>query len=126
MALLAPENHMTYLDEFAGIQNELSEYKAHYDKYCEIKSGLSELIKNEREKAQKLEFLRYQINEIEALKLKPDEEKKLLARRKKLQNAERYCSFPREYTDLSTEMRRVHRLPIRLKRHRGHLSRSLP
>ena len=89
MALLAPENHMTYLDEFAGIQNELSEYKAHYDKYCEIKSGLSELIKNEREKAQKLEFLRYQINEIEALKLKPDEEKKLLARRKKLQNAEK-------------------------------------
>lgn len=89
MALLAPENHITYLDEYAGVEAELKEYGESYEKYCGLNRSISELAKNDREKAQRLEFLRYQIEEIEALKLKPDEEDKLLARRRKLQNAEK-------------------------------------
>ena len=89
MALLAPENHITYLDEYAGVDTELSEYSESYEKYCELNRSIAELTKNEREKAQRLEFLRYQIDEIEALKLKPDEEEKLLAMRRRLQNAEK-------------------------------------
>ncbi len=89
MALLTADNHMTYLDEFAGIEAELNEYRESYDLYCEITRKISDITKNEREKAQKLEFLRYQINEIETVKLKEGEEDKLLAKRKKLQNSEK-------------------------------------
>ncbi len=89
MALLVPENHMMYLDEFAGIEPELDEYRESYDIYCELTRKISDITKNEREKAQKLEFLRYQINEIEAVKLKEGEEDKLLTKRTKLQNSEK-------------------------------------
>lgn len=89
MALLVPDNHIIYLDAFAGIDSELSEYEKSYAKYCELNRRIAELTANEREKAQRLEFLRYQIDEIERVKLKPDEEDKLLAKRKKLQNSER-------------------------------------
>lgn len=89
MALLVPENHISYLDEFAGVETELSEYREIYGKYCEINKNIAQLTASEREKAQRLEFLRFQIDEIEALGLKPDEEEKLLAKRKKLQNAEK-------------------------------------
>lgn len=89
MALLLPENHIVYLDEYAETSAELEEYRKSYEKYCELNRAISELTKNDREKAQRVEFLRYQIDEISALKLKPDEEEKLLSRRKKLQNAEK-------------------------------------
>ncbi|MBQ8250171.1 MAG: DNA repair protein RecN [Clostridia bacterium] len=93
MALLIPENHMTYLDEFADIGAELEQYTESYDKYCELNRRISDITKNEREKAQKLEFLRYQIGEIEAVKLKEGEEEKLLARRSKLENSEKIAQL---------------------------------
>ena len=89
MALLVPDNHIQYLDRFASVDTELLSYRECYDKYCEIQRKISELRRNEREKAQRLEFLRFQIDEIEAVKLKPDEEEKLLAKRQKLQNSEK-------------------------------------
>ncbi len=89
MALLMPENHVSYLDEFADAATELLEYGKSYERYCELNRRIAELTANEREKAQKLEFLKYQIDEIEAVKLKPGEEEMLLARRTKLQNSEK-------------------------------------
>ena len=89
MALLVPDNHIGYLDKFALVDTELAAYRESYAKLCELERGIAELQKSEREKTQRLEFLRFQIDEIEAVKLKPDEEEKLLARRKKLQNSEK-------------------------------------
>ena len=89
MALLVPDSHILYLDKFAGVDVELAAYRECYGKFLELERRILELRQNEREKAQKLEFLRFQIDEIEAVKLKPDEEERLLARRKKLQNSEK-------------------------------------
>lgn len=89
MALLAPENHILYLDEFADDKKELSEYRECYERYCSLNRRIEELTSNEREKAQRLEFLKFQINEIESVNLKSGEEEKLLAKRKKLQNSEK-------------------------------------
>lgn len=89
MALLVPDNHIGYLDRFALVDAELAAYRESYGKLCELERGIAELQKSEREKTQRLEFLRFQIDEIEAVKLKPDEEEKLLAKRKKLQNSEK-------------------------------------
>lgn len=93
MALLSADNHMKYLDVFARDDKELGEYTECYTKYTELQRRIRELTANEREKAQKLEFLGYQIEEIKAAKLKPDEEEKLLAKRKKLQNAEKIAQL---------------------------------
>lgn len=93
MALLQAENHLSYLDGFAEASEALGRYRENYDKFCEINRNIEALQKNEREKAQKLEFLKYQIKEIEAAKLKPDEEEKLEARRIKLQNCEKIAQL---------------------------------
>jgi len=89
MALLDESNHIGYLDEYADDAPLLDEYDEVYRRYTDIKRQISELCQGEREKAQRLEFLKYRIAEIEAAKLKEGEEEKLLARRKKLQNAEK-------------------------------------
>ncbi len=89
MALLVPENHILYLDEFARDGGELSAYRESYERYCELNRMIDELLTDEREKAQRLEFLKFQINEIESANLKSGEEEKLLAKRGKLQNSEK-------------------------------------
>lgn len=93
MALLVPENHIVYLDEFADLECELEEYSECYLRYCEIRRIMNELASDEREKAQKVEFLKYRIAEIEDAGLKTGEEEKLLARRTKLQNSEKIAQL---------------------------------
>ncbi len=93
MALLQPENHLLYLDEFAAISEVLLEYRNIYDEFCKLEKRISELTENDRKKAQQLEFLKYQIREIEAAKLKDGEEEKLEERRIKLQNCEKIAQL---------------------------------
>lgn len=89
IALLDPERHIYILDEYAGLKNELSAYEKSYDRFCELTRRIAELSKNEREKAQRIEFLKFQIDEITAAKLRPDEEELLTKKRAKLQNSEK-------------------------------------
>ncbi len=100
MALLMPENHILYLDEFADMEAELDDYGKSYDKFCELGRQITALSKDEREKAQRLEFLRFQIDEIEAAKLKPDEENRLLEKRAKLQNSEKIARLSESIVSL--------------------------
>lgn len=93
MALLQPENHISYLDEFALASEALLKYRESYDRYCELNKSIEALRENERDKAQRLEFLKYQIKEIEDAKLKEGEEEKLEARRTKLQNCEKIAQL---------------------------------
>ncbi len=93
MALLQPENHISYLDEYADLKDELDSYIESYEKYCEINKQIAELSRDEREKAQRVEFLKFQIDEIKAAKLKPDEEDRLLEKRTKLQNSEKIAKL---------------------------------
>ncbi|MCI8388464.1 MAG: DNA repair protein RecN [Clostridiales bacterium] len=95
MILLEPENHIVYLDEYAGLSSELGEYTKNYEKLCELNRRISELSRNEREKAQRIEFLKFQIDEIEAAKLKPNEEEILMKKRAKLQNSEKINQLSR-------------------------------
>lgn len=89
MTLLDPERHICYLDEFASLESELDDYRRDFDRYTELNRRIGELSRGEREKTQRLEFLKFQIDEIESAKLKPDEEELLLKKRAKLQNSER-------------------------------------
>lgn len=88
IALLDPERHIYILDEYAGVSAELAAYEKSYDRFCELTRRIAELSKNEREKAQRIEFLKFQIDEIESAKLRPDEEEILIKKRSQLQNRE--------------------------------------
>lgn len=93
IALLDPEKHIGILDEYAGISYELSAYEKNYDRFCELTRRIAELSKNEREKAQRVEFLKFQIDEIQSAKLRPDEEEQLNQKRIQLQNSEKIAKL---------------------------------
>lgn len=87
-ALLNEENHILYLDAFADDTKEIEEYSVLYKKANDIKAKILSLTKDEREKARRIEMLKFQINEIKSAQLKPNEEDELLKLRIKAENAE--------------------------------------
>ena len=89
--LLDKSSHIGYLDSFIGneILNIKSEYRKLYEKYNEIKQDLENNYGDEKEKQRKLDLLKYQLNEIEQVKLKEGEDEKLEEQRKIIMNSEK-------------------------------------
>ncbi len=88
-SLLTPSKHVTFLDSFAGNEQCLEEYSLIYKSVEEIKKELERLNMNEQERAERLDFLSYQIDEIEKAKLCDGEEEDLCEQRDIIENAEK-------------------------------------
>ncbi|MFV0400997.1 MAG: DNA repair protein RecN [Oscillospiraceae bacterium] len=89
-ALLSPERHLDMIDEFGELQEVLAAYRELYRKRKAIQEELDALNMNESEKAQRMDMLRFQIEEIESAKLEDEgEEEALAAQRKVIQGSER-------------------------------------
>ncbi|MBO5649082.1 MAG: DNA repair protein RecN [Clostridia bacterium] len=86
---LRPETHIVYLDDYASLQGALAEYDALWSEYNDLRSRIRSLQHGEQEKARLSELLKYQINDIDAGRLKPKEEEQLLQKRAKIRNAEK-------------------------------------
>ncbi|MDE6550741.1 MAG: DNA repair protein RecN [Clostridia bacterium] len=87
--LLDSDTHLSVLDSYAQdkLRPYLSEQKALYDEYREVRSKIAkygDMHDIDRVK----DLLAYQINEIQEAQLQPGEEEKLLLRRKKINNYE--------------------------------------
>ena len=89
-SILDKETHIEYVDRFAGdkLLNLYKEYEELYEKRNEIKQELKRNYGDEKEKQRKVDLLKYQINEIEAAKLQPNEEEELNSKRKIILNSE--------------------------------------
>lgn len=87
--LLKTEKHLDILDSYIDDNNSLQNYFKIYKNYIEIKKELENITTDDAEKARTVEMLKFQIEEIDSLKLKPDEEDKLLSEKKKLLNKEK-------------------------------------
>lgn len=89
-ALLSSERHLDMIDEFGELQEALAVYRELYRKRRAIQEELDALNMNESEKAQRMDMLRFQIEEIESAKLEDEgEEEVLTAQRKVIQGSER-------------------------------------
>ena len=87
--LLSTANHIDYVDGFGDLGGLLEEYKGAYRRYVELKKQLESLNMDESVKAQRLDMLTFQINEITNANLVDGEEEELAAQRKLIRNAER-------------------------------------
>ncbi|MBQ8029038.1 MAG: DNA repair protein RecN [Clostridia bacterium] len=87
--LLQKESHLDFVDFMADISDISDEYKLIYSAIVQKKKELSKLSKSLTEKDQRLEFLKYQINEIESANISPGEKERLSEDKKKLQNKEK-------------------------------------
>ncbi|HJA46798.1 MAG TPA: DNA repair protein RecN [Candidatus Limosilactobacillus excrementigallinarum] len=84
--LLQPDQHLPMLDHFAGteVQRLLQQYQEQYRQYRKLKKTLATKQANEQQWAQRLDMLRYQVQEIQSADLKADEEEALISERDRL------------------------------------------
>ncbi len=87
--LLDPARHLVCLDRFANIEKEQGDYRVAYDKMIHLKRELDSLEMDEREKQRRIDMLKFQLDDIDSVKLKPGEDDQLEAQRKKIKNIER-------------------------------------
>lgn len=71
--LLSNRYHINYLDEYAGLESEVEDYKKIYGEYKAISEKITSLEENEAENRRKAEMLEYQINDIESAKIQKGE-----------------------------------------------------
>lgn len=87
--LQKPEAHLSFLDHYAGCRNELTAYREAWRRVRELEQELSELEQGERDRQQRLDFLRFQQREISAAQLQPGEDEELEQERKLLKYGEK-------------------------------------
>ncbi|WP_010252709.1 DNA repair protein RecN [Acetivibrio cellulolyticus] len=90
-SLLRTESHIDLLDSFAdeNIHNLKNNYLEKLSQYQEIKNRLKSLSGDKNDRERKIDFLKFQIDEIKKARLKPNEEEDLNKQRIILQNAEK-------------------------------------
>jgi len=87
--ILNAENHIDIIDEFGGLIPRRSEYSVLFNDYQSLKEKLSQLESTNRKKQEREEFLKFQLQEIEAGDIKPGEDLSLQEERKILSNAKK-------------------------------------
>ncbi|MCX7677951.1 MAG: DNA repair protein RecN [Spirochaetes bacterium] len=92
--------HREILDAFAGHQKLLEKINALYNKLFSLKEALNTQMTDEREKARRIEYLNFAINEIESAHLSINEEEELKNESQILANAEKIFNDIRLASDL--------------------------
>ena len=87
-SLLSKKTHIAFLDKFAGddVLTLKQEYSAVNEQYKQTESQLESLVGDDAKKAQRLDLLNFQIDEIQSAALTIGEEESLLERQNILQN----------------------------------------
>jgi DNA repair protein RecN (Recombination protein N) len=99
-SLLHRENHLDFLDGFGKLLELRSSCREAYQRHLELRREQDELTRREKEKAQRLDYLRYQVEEIERARLRPGEEEELRAQSEILKNSQRLAAAAQEAEEL--------------------------
>ena len=93
LSLLRVREHMDILDKYGGLGELRSEVGERVRELIEVRRELEEMGRAEREFAQRVDFLRYQVEEINSASLRPGEDEELIVERDRVANAERIISL---------------------------------
>ncbi|OGE24184.1 MAG: DNA repair protein RecN [Candidatus Dadabacteria bacterium RBG_19FT_COMBO_40_33] len=94
--LLKEERHLEVLDEFGGLGSLTGRVSELYKGTTKLKREIEELERDQKNKIEREDFLRFQCKEIDSVRLEPGEDERLEEERKKLANAERLFSVANE------------------------------
>lgn len=92
-SLLSRERQLSLLDAAAAAEKPLLDYMQGYREWKRLSAELDELLNAEKASEQELELLRFQVQEIEAAEVKPDEEESLIQRYKMANNSTRLAEI---------------------------------
>lgn len=89
--LLDSSKHINYIDSFGQdlLVDKLKEYENYYRKYIEIEEKINRLQGNDGEREKKIDFLKFQIDEIGSIKPKIGEDEELSKKFNMLSNGEK-------------------------------------
>lgn len=88
LSLLRPRSHQPLLDAFGNLDDLCGEVTGIYTDLQKIRKELASLRQNERDRAQRADLLRFQIEEIDAARLTVGEEDELREERTRIANVE--------------------------------------
>ena len=95
-SLLNVRSHRELLDRYAHINADLEAYKADYQTWLGLKEEHKRLTEIEKQATQRVDMLRFQIQEIEGAKPQVDEDESLRSERTRLVNAEALSSLSQQ------------------------------
>lgn len=88
-SLLDPSRHLGILDAYAKNQALHSDYYGVYRELCTVKKQVDALSMDTQEQQRRLELLQFQVQELEAADLQPEEEAELQNRRNRILHAQK-------------------------------------
>ena len=92
-SLLRRESHRRYLDRFAGIEDEVSDFSRVFIDLTDKRKALETSVKSGLEREERLELLNYAVNEIEAARVRAGEIRELENEAQKLADFEKLAGF---------------------------------
>lgn len=87
--LLDPSTHLDLLDQFGGLMDQRRGVEAAFADWQRVRDERDRLLSNERERAARAEFVRFQLAEIDRIAPRPGEDDELAATRTVLANADK-------------------------------------
>lgn len=87
--LLLKEKHIEFIDKLADCGEFIESYSETFSQIKQVRKKLNSLINDCDDKERRLEFLKFQIDEIESASVKAGEKQALIDKKKKYQNKEK-------------------------------------
>ncbi|MCQ2461208.1 MAG: DNA repair protein RecN [Clostridia bacterium] len=101
--LLNPECHYKYLDALADNEDLYNDYLEKYSAYSNLYKKFKALSQNEEEKQRRIEFLQYEINEIESAGVRIGEYDELCEKRELFRNSEKVIGGLKDALSILTD-----------------------
>lgn len=98
-SLLRAETHIEFVDQFAGLENELLEYRSSFSALNKLNTELEQLLKEEKSIKEKEAFYEFQLKEIDAVSPVENEDEEIDSRLKILENSEKLLELTNNIYD---------------------------
>ena len=95
-ALLDPQAHVGLLDAYAGLEADVGRVSEHYDRWRRARTRIEHATSNAGEREERIDFLRFQLSEIDRAGPESGEDDRLSVERARLANAERLSALSSE------------------------------
>lgn len=87
--LLSEDYQLVLLDSYAGLSSDVRDYQALYNQLASLKKDFNELIQEKNLRAQREDYIRFQIEELEKLSPSIEDENELLKKKDLILNVEK-------------------------------------
>ena len=102
-SLLHPAKQLAILDAFGGLEKDRLAFAELVERRAALETEKSTLIVDEKTYAQQLDLLRFQVKEIEAARLQPDEEEQITQEHHRASNAAKLLQLSQSALDALSE-----------------------